>query len=198
MLGVLLQVHNLGGGWCGEGDDTVFVDGRPGEQWPSTHHGTGSEEVFGGGASPNVAYTGPYTGFHLVENPDLAGKNAMYRWYLTDPIRFERSLVWTIEHGHANNYGNDYASVAYWYQVEPHAEFPRLPGVVGRLPRLREIVLQVDAARARALNRLAEERRRAGPRSDRLTSAARAWSIGGQAIKEGRWEDALAIFNSAE
>jgi hypothetical protein len=110
------------------------VDGLPGEQWPPVYHGTGSEEVFGGGAGPNQAYTGPYTGFHLIESSDYAGKNAMYRWYLPDPIRFERSLVWTIEHGHANNYENDYTSVAYWYQIEPHAPFPTLLEARARLP----------------------------------------------------------------
>ena len=49
----------------------------------------------------------------------------MYRWYVHDPIRFGTSLRWTIEHGHANNFANDYASVAYWYQ-EPLAALPQL------------------------------------------------------------------------
>ncbi len=135
MVGLHLQVDNLGGGWYGEGDDMVFVDGRPADLWPPTYHGTGSEEIFAGGACPNHAYAGPYTGFHMVESPDHAGKNAMYRWYLVDPIRFTRSLVWTIEHGHDNNYANDYTSVAYWYQIEPHAPFPALPPLQSRLPR---------------------------------------------------------------
>jgi hypothetical protein len=135
LVGIHLQVDNLGGGWYGEGDDMIWVDADPRSDWPPAYHGTGSEEIFGGGAGPNFAYHGPYTGFHLVENPDYSGKNAMYRWYLADPIRFARSLTWTIEHGHDNNYGNDYTSVAYWYQLEPHARFPALPGVSERLPR---------------------------------------------------------------
>ncbi len=44
-----------------------------------------------------------------------------------DPIRFTRALRWSVEHGHANNFANEYASVAYWYQSEPHAVFPALP-----------------------------------------------------------------------
>jgi hypothetical protein len=28
---------------------------------------------------------------------------------------------------HPNNFANEYASVAYWYQSEPHAAFPLLP-----------------------------------------------------------------------
>ena len=47
--------------------------------------------------------------------------------FVHDPIRFTRSLRWTVEHGHANNFANEYASVAYWYQTEPHAAFPALP-----------------------------------------------------------------------
>jgi len=56
----------------------------------------------------------------------------MYRWFVHDPVRFRRSIRWTIEHGHANNFENDYSSVAYWYQTEPHKPFPVLPA--DRLP----------------------------------------------------------------
>ena len=40
------------------------------------------------------------------------------------------------EHGHANVRSDNYFSVAYWYQTEPHAAFPPLPGLQDRLPRL--------------------------------------------------------------
>lgn len=133
MAGLLLEIVNLGGGWYGEGDDMVFLDG---DIWPPAIHGTGTEEVFGGGASPDVEYMGPYSGFHVVESPSYDGLVAMYRWYLHDPIRFSRSIRWTIEHGHANNYANDYASVAWWYQTEPHAAFPPLPSAEDVLPYL--------------------------------------------------------------
>ena len=196
MVGLHLQVDNLGGGWYGEGDDMVFVDGRLGAQWPPTYHGTGSEEIFGGGASPNRAYDGPYSGFHLVENANYSGKNAMYRWYLQDPIRFQRSLVWTIEHGHDNNYANDYASVAYWYQIEPHAPFDALPGADARLPRYPDIVTRADAARARLSQRISPdlvidmdiaERRRLGI----------AMGRGIKAIMGGRYAQAIRTFESA-
>jgi hypothetical protein len=190
-----LQVDNLVGGWYGEGDDMIFVDGRPGEQWPPTYHGTGSEEVFGGGASPNHPYTGPYTGFHMVENPDYAGKNAMYRWYLVDPIRFERSLIWTIEHGHDNNLENDYTSVAYWYQTEPHAPFPPLPGIQGRLPRFPDGMLQADEARARAQQRL-RQLRTAGISLEERRQIWGVFSSGCRALMEGRAQDAMADFES--
>ena len=124
MVGLVLEVDNVAGGWYGEGDDMVFVDGDP---WPPRIHGTGHEEVFGAGACVLRQYAGPYSGVHLVESPEYRGLVGMYRWYVADPIRFDESLRWTVEHGHANNFANHYASVAYWYQDLPHAPFPPLP-----------------------------------------------------------------------
>ncbi len=146
LAGYVLGVDNVTGGWWGEGDDMVFIDG---EVWPPSFHGTGSEEIFGGGAGPNVEYSGPYTGFHLVENrhdDPWYGKNAMYRFFVHDPIHFAKSLRVTIEHGHANDLGNDYSSVAYWYQEEPHAAFPALPSREGRAIVEYPPLVRVDGA----------------------------------------------------
>jgi len=132
IVGLFLTCHNLAGGWWGEGDDMIFIDGR---EWPPAYHGTGTEEIFGGGACPNKEYAGPYTGFVAIHEQGASnwtGQNSMYRWYVHDPIRFQKSIRWTIEHGHANNFENDYSSVAYWYQLEPHKRFPKLPD--NRLP----------------------------------------------------------------
>ena len=124
MIGLLLEINNVAGGWYGEGDDMVFVDG---ERWPPAIHGTGTEEIFGGGACPTREFARPYHGFHLLESPDWGGLVGAYRWFVHDPIRFTERLRWTVEHGHANNFANEYASLAYWYQAEPHAPFPALP-----------------------------------------------------------------------
>jgi hypothetical protein len=124
MVGLLLEIENRGGGWYGEGDDMVFIDG---DTWPPSIHGTGTEEIFGGGACPSEEYASLYSGFHLVESRDFDGLIGMYRWYVADPIRFQRSLRWTLEHGHANNFANRYCSVAYWYQ-QPLARLEPLPG----------------------------------------------------------------------
>jgi hypothetical protein len=131
VVGLHLQINNIAGGWYGEGDDMIFIDD---DGWPPRIHGTGSEEIFGGGACPTSEYTGPYTGFHLIENKNYSGLNAMYRWYVNDPIRFQQKIRMTIEHGHANSYENDYASVVYWYQNEPHVVFPSLPARKDRIP----------------------------------------------------------------
>ncbi|KPK86397.1 MAG: hypothetical protein AMJ81_01405 [Phycisphaerae bacterium SM23_33] len=126
--GYFLTVVNGRRSWWGEGDDMIFIDGEP---WPPSIHGTGTEEIFGGGACPAVEYSGPYTGFHCIENRagyPWWGTNGMYRFHLTDPIRFRKSIRVTIEHGHGNDLANDYSSTAFWYQKEPHGRLPRLPG----------------------------------------------------------------------
>jgi hypothetical protein len=114
--GYFMTVVNKERGWWGEGDDMIFIDG---ESFPPSIHGTGTEEIFGGGASPVDEYSGPYTGFHCIENRmgyPYWGTNGMYRFYITDPIRFRTSIRVTIEHGHGNDKANDYTSVAFWYQ----------------------------------------------------------------------------------
>jgi hypothetical protein len=59
----------------------------------------------------------------------------MFRFHIEDPIMFQQSIRVTIEHGHANELSNDYSSTAYWYQTEPHKEFPPLLPAAERLPR---------------------------------------------------------------
>lgn len=131
LAGIFLNIDNSIGNWYGEGDDMIFIDG---EGWPPSYHGTGSEEIFGGGACPTDEYAGPYTGFHLIGNLDFSGKVSMYRFYVNDPVRFKKSIRMTIEHGHANNVGNDYSSTAFWYQGDPHKAFPPLAPAVDRRP----------------------------------------------------------------
>jgi hypothetical protein len=45
----------------------------------------------------------------------------------------------TIEHGHGNSRSDNYYTVAYWYQSEPHGKFPVLPPVGARVPRLYKV-----------------------------------------------------------
>lgn len=133
-VGLFLTVDNVVGGWYGEGDDMIYVDG---DRVPPTYAGTGHEEVFNAGCCPDAEFWGAYTGFYLIENRNgnFGGKNQMYKFYINDPVRFQKSLRVTIEHGHANNFENDYTSTALWYQREPHKAFPPLPAAEQRLPR---------------------------------------------------------------
>jgi hypothetical protein len=60
----------------------------------------------------------------------------MYRWHLTDPIRFERDLRvevqdlgWRRDKKRYLARQDDIASVAYWYQTLPTEPFPAFPSM---------------------------------------------------------------------
>jgi len=132
-VGVTMSVLENADGWWGEGDDMFFVDG---EKLPSIN-GTGTEDYFlgawdfGGKSFSYESFGAPVVG---PEKKD--SKWSVYRFHLDSPIPFTKSLRATIEHGHANDRGDKSSSVAYWYQIEPHVEFPAMPSVDQRLPRV--------------------------------------------------------------
>ncbi|WP_163509140.1 glycoside hydrolase family 172 protein [Fodinicola acaciae] len=134
-------------GWWGEGEMKFHLDG---EQWP-TICGTGTEDYFGGAwgfvhpENTYGAFTGPYLGMPQVIVPDGFMRNqqrfGLYRWHVPDPIRFTESievtiqaLGWRPEWNGEPRYlplKDDIASTAWWYQTEPHAPHPPLPGLAG-------------------------------------------------------------------
>jgi len=132
-VGVNYYVHSPGPMWYGEGDDMFFIDG---EAWPSSLHGTGTEDYFNTSWSPKNIFSHPFYGYARV-NEDIGwlGRTHVYRFHIVDPVYFAESLRFSIEHGHNNNLTLDLATVAYWYQTEPHKEFPPLPDREARKPR---------------------------------------------------------------
>ena len=120
--------------WFGEGDDMIFIDG---DRLP-TINGTGSEDYYNGAwGFDGRSFSYPYNGVPYAVNPfAVGGKWCLYRWHRLDPIRFSRSIRVTIEHGHANHRSDNFYTVAYWYQREPHAAFPALPQRQLRYPQL--------------------------------------------------------------
>jgi hypothetical protein len=128
-------------GWWGEGEIKFFLDGDA--QFP-TICGTGTEDYFCGAWNfehPKGEYgvfSSPYTGLPQVIKPDGLYRSqqrfGMYRWHIMDPIRFEQDLRVTIQAlgwrkgGYYLPMQDDIASTALWYQAEPHAPFPVLPG----------------------------------------------------------------------
>ena len=134
--GVTMSVIQNQDGWWGEGDDMFFVDG---DALP-TITGTGSEDYFLGAWD----FAGQPFSYQLYGAPvvgtELAGsRSSVYRFHLDDPIPFKKSFKATIEHGNANHRSDNYYSVAYWYQSEPHAPFPPLPPAADRLPALQHV-----------------------------------------------------------
>ena len=132
-VGVTMSVLQNQDQWWGEGDDMFFIDG---EKLPSIN-GTGSEDYFLGawdfGGHP-FAYG--LFGAPVVGQEVAGGRSSVYRFHLDSPIPFTKSLRATIEHGHANHRSDNYYSVAYWYQSEPHGAFPALPTLEERIPRI--------------------------------------------------------------
>lgn len=139
-------VHN--NGWWGEGEIKFFMDGDT--EYP-TICGTGTEDYFCGSydfdtRKKNAAgveetdyteFSTPYAGLHQVIKGDghyeVSQRFGMYRWHITDPIRFEKDLRVTIQAlgwrsgGRYLPLQDDIASVVFWYQTEPHAAFPKIP-----------------------------------------------------------------------
>jgi len=134
-VGTLLNIVNCNGSdtwdWYGEGDDMIFIDG---EKWPPRLHGTGMEDYFSMAWSPTQSYEYLWNGAYLNTNNHFKGHASYYRFHIKDPIIFNKSIKVTIEHGHGNIRSDDYTSVAYWYQNEPHKPFPKMLSVEKRLP----------------------------------------------------------------
>ncbi|WP_309121492.1 DUF2961 domain-containing protein [Paenibacillus sp.] len=132
-VGLNYYVDSPGPMWYGEGDDMWLIDG---EDWPGSLHGTGTEDFFNSSWCPNEVYLHPYFGYARV--PDKLGwmgRTHCYRFLLEDPVYFDKSLRASIEHGHDNSLTLDLATVAYWYQAEPHKPFPAIANREGRANR---------------------------------------------------------------
>ena len=133
-VGVTQGVLQNADGWFGEGDDMIFIDG---EAQPVIN-GTGTEDYyngawdFHGNAFANQRQGAPF----IVDAERTGGRYCLYRWHTESFITFEKSIKVTIEHGHANDRADNFYSVGYWYQTEPHAEFPQLPPVEARVPKV--------------------------------------------------------------
>lgn len=133
------EVH--GPGWWGEGEIKFYLDGDTG--FP-TICGTGTEDYFCGSYNFEnhdthhyQVYSTPYSGLVQVLPPDqiyqTGQRFGLYRWHITDPIRFHKDLKVTIQSlgwqkgGFYLPYDDEISTVAYWYQTEPHQKFPPFP-----------------------------------------------------------------------
>ena len=140
-VGTVLSCNSLSDGWWGEGDDFFFIDG---ESEPGLR-GTGTEDYFCD-AWGFRQQSGPYFGAPLWEGNEPTGaRTSVYRWHIADPVPFRKSLRLEIEHkgvgwqgdgtqksGFEERFDN-FSSVAFWYQKEPHKPFPLLPTGTDRL-----------------------------------------------------------------
>jgi hypothetical protein len=140
-VGTYLAWAQLSNGWWGEGEIKFYIDS---DRAHPTICGTGTEDYVGGawcfaGQTYSTAFLG-YPLFHKREGEII--KHGLYRWHVMDPIRFKSDLRVTIQDlgftPQPTGYEplrDDISSVAYWYQTEPHASFPKLPEAKLRWPR---------------------------------------------------------------
>jgi len=136
-VGCHLNIHNLYQtedpefhNWPGEGDDYIEIDNGD-----RILYGTGTEDYFCTAFAPWQYYCSPYFGITLPGGEYFSGKISYYRYHIEDPIYFHKNIMVKIEHGHANQRSDDFSSTAYWYQTEPHLQFPLLLSREERLPR---------------------------------------------------------------
>jgi hypothetical protein len=140
-VGTYLAWGSNSNNWWGEGEIKFYLDGDG--EYP-TICGTGTEDYFCGSYDfedpaahdKYLSFSSPYTGFHEVRTDALYQSQkrfGMYRWHITDPIRFEQDLRVSIqalgwrEGGRYLPLQDDIASTAYWYQTLPATAFPPLP-----------------------------------------------------------------------
>ena len=156
-VGTYMALTALERYWWGEGEIKFYLDGD--ERYP-TICGTGTEDYFGGawsfagqcdGRTVENTYCTPFMGYPYYSHHDLSVHNfyhnddtlpqrGFYRWHIMDPVLFEEDLRVTIQQIGTCHKGNferqdDVASVAYWYQTEPHHPFMPLLKKEDRWPR---------------------------------------------------------------
>ena len=156
-IGTYIALTTLERYWWGEGEFKFYIDGD--REYP-TICGTGMEDYFGGswsfarhenGKTVETNFCSPYLGYpyysrhdDLITNPyhndDCPPMRGFYRFHYPDPIYFEEDLKVTVQQIGVCYRGlferqDDVASVAYWYQKEPHQPFAPLPAKEERWPR---------------------------------------------------------------
>jgi len=152
-VGTVLSVRTRSPEWFGEGDECFLIDG---EEKPSIRV-TGTEDYFLS-AWGLRAHTFPYSGTPLLSGGwgHIGQRLSSYRWHLLDPVRFRSSLRVTIEHkgwvpgdekpdgkvhGHTERF-DDFASVAFWYQVGTARRMEPLPPAKDRVPPLLDRIVE--------------------------------------------------------
>ena len=137
-VGTYLAWTTFDKGWWGEGEVKFYIDGD--KEFP-TMADNGTEDYFGGAwgfRDPSrpveQTFNTPFLGLSwATDTSSFPRRLSLYRWHLLDSIGFSRdlrvtaqALGWT-ENGLFKPLEDLIASVAYWYQMEPHGTFPRWP-----------------------------------------------------------------------
>jgi hypothetical protein len=147
-VGTSLAWTPASSGWWGEGEVKFFLDGDT--EFPTIAH-NGTEDYFGGAwafygdapPSKEVAFSSPFLGLPVADHGERDGQRrfSMYRWHIADPIGFLEDIKVTVQalgwypDGTYQPLTDDVASLAVWYQTEPHGPFPTMPPLAERWGR---------------------------------------------------------------
>jgi hypothetical protein len=101
-----------------EGDEQFTCDGE------LRIHGTGTEDGFNCGwyAVPgrlNGPGATPLSGFPVYRKDGERNVAVAFRWYLTDPVPYEKSIDAELEHGGVNDVNANYRTAAFFYDAAP-------------------------------------------------------------------------------
>jgi len=150
LVGALINVVQTEPGWFGEGDDLFYVDGSS----TPTLEGTGTEDYFNDAWSLRVS-NGLFTGVPIADGRAVGSRLSGYRWHLADPVPFNDSLDFRVEHkgwirdeeGLADGFAERFdlwSSVALWYQESVNADLPEPPYGAARLPHGNATQIEVE------------------------------------------------------
>jgi len=150
-VGTYLAWTSFSRGWWGEGEVKFYLDGDG--EFP-TLVGSVTEDYFGGvwgfgrdaqrgQVHDEQEYSTAFLGCPLARITDTQGPRvySLYRWHILASIGFAQDLRVTVQAlgwwpGQVYEpRTDDIASVAYWYQREPHAPFPSFRSVEERWGR---------------------------------------------------------------
>lgn len=151
-VGTVLSGRSRSPEWFGEGDEKFYIDGEE----RASIWGTGTEDYVCNAWGMGVG-TYPYFGVTILDGEwGMVGwKTTVYRWHIPDPVRFTKSLRLEIEnagwistdelkegvHRGFVERNDDYATVAFWYQLGQPKRFAELPPAEEReLPNLDIVV----------------------------------------------------------
>ena len=128
-VGTVAAWTQFSNGWWGEGEVKFFLEG---EDTP-TICTTGTEDYFGGAWCFGETFSSPFCGYPLWSKGEgEVPRHGLYRWHIPDPIRFNSSIKVTVQalgwykDGTFQPLTDDIATVAYWYQDEPHSNFSKV------------------------------------------------------------------------
>lgn len=149
-LGAVIGVRPLSGGWWGEGEAKLYIDGDA--DFP-TVCGTGTEDYVGlsfGIQANAFRYHG--ANWREADDDTDTGRVSIYRWHLPDPVVWKTDIRVTIQQigitggttpatieaykAQLVERADDWSCATFWYEATPGAPLPPMPDLAARLADL--------------------------------------------------------------